>query len=305
MAVALIAAGVAALVALLPVLTPDLRRYLDQAYLDLWRAVGRDDLAVSPGRDITLSASNVTWYGPLGVMLLAGGIAVAVDRGSPAAGSRGSAALLRPDPRLLDRDALGAPLLPGRCGALPDGSGGARRSHLGDRDPLAAARMGPRRGRGHCGHSRGAERLEAPLGRVAASSDGSRSYWRQPRSQAQGSELHVPDLIRFVDEPRPGRRARRPRASRRATPATSFFGPGLDRRLDLISARVTDAPRATWAFVSPSCGDGSLLRAVRALDAPRDRALGVDGCTTRARRTVLTITAGAKPSGWRESNPRN
>ena len=56
----------AALVAVLPVLTPDVRRYADQAYLELWRAVGRDDLAVDVGRDITRSASNVTWYGPLG-----------------------------------------------------------------------------------------------------------------------------------------------------------------------------------------------------------------------------------------------
>jgi len=63
-----LAAG-AALLAALPVLTPDVRRYLDEAYLELWRAVGRDDLAVSVGRDITRSASNVTWYGPLGALL--------------------------------------------------------------------------------------------------------------------------------------------------------------------------------------------------------------------------------------------
>ena len=74
-----IAIGVtAAIVAALPVLVPTLRRYLDQGYVDLWRAVGRDDLAVSPGRDITLSASNVTWYGPLGPMLLVGGLVLAV-----------------------------------------------------------------------------------------------------------------------------------------------------------------------------------------------------------------------------------
>ena len=59
-------------------LAPTLRRYLDQAYVDLWRAAGRDDLAVSPGRDITLSASNVTWYGPLGAMLVVGGLVLAV-----------------------------------------------------------------------------------------------------------------------------------------------------------------------------------------------------------------------------------
>ena len=64
-----VSAAGAALLAALPVLTPDVRRYLDEAYLELWRAVGRDDLAVTVGRDITRSASNVTWYGPLGALL--------------------------------------------------------------------------------------------------------------------------------------------------------------------------------------------------------------------------------------------
>ena len=71
-------AAAAALVAVLPVLTPDVRRYADQAYLELWRAVGRDDLAVDVGRDITRSASNVTWYGPLGALLIVAGIVLAV-----------------------------------------------------------------------------------------------------------------------------------------------------------------------------------------------------------------------------------
>ena len=41
--------AVAALVAVAPVLTPDVRRYLDQAYRDLWDALGRSDLAARGG----------------------------------------------------------------------------------------------------------------------------------------------------------------------------------------------------------------------------------------------------------------
>ena len=70
--------GLAALLALAPVLTPDVRRYLDEGYAELWRALGREDLAAEVGRDITRSASNVTWYGPLGALLVVAGLVVAI-----------------------------------------------------------------------------------------------------------------------------------------------------------------------------------------------------------------------------------
>ncbi len=249
---ALIVAGVAALVALLPVLTPNLRRYLDQAYLDLWRAVGRDDLAVSPGRDITLSASNVTWYGPLGVMLLAGGIAVAVI-----AARRGwipwLGALLALTPAywiamlsalLFYQDAAGRFLM------APVALAGATWGIAIRWRPLAWGLVGVAVTAVILAVLNDSKR---PSGVSLLERPAPASYWRQPRPQAQGSELHVPDLIRFVDE-------RVPADARVALGITAsdagyvFFGPGLDRRLDLISARVTDAPRATWAFVSPSSG---------------------------------------------------
>ena len=35
-------------------------------------------------------------------------------------------------------------------------------------------------------------------------------------------------------------------------PGYVFFGRSLDRRLDLLDRGAADAPKATWAFVSPS-----------------------------------------------------
>jgi hypothetical protein len=77
------------------------------------------------------------------------------------------------------------------------------------------------------------------------------SYWGAPRWRAQGDELHVPELVRFVDDrvPPDARVALRITAS---DAGYVFFGRGLDRRLDLLRAGATDAPSATWAFVSPS-----------------------------------------------------
>ena len=59
----------------------------------------------------------------------------------------------------------------------------------------------------------------------------------------------MPDLIRFVDERVPADA----RVALAITPSDvgyPFFGPALDRRLDLLVAGSDDAPGATWAFVN-------------------------------------------------------
>ena len=265
--------AVAAVVAALPVLVPTLRRYLDQAYVDLWRAIGRDDLAVSPGRDITLSASNVTWYGPLGLIMLVGGIAlaaVAVRRGwIPRIGLLFAVApvywIAMLAALLFYQDAAGrflmAPVaLAGatwgvvlRWRALAWGLAGIAITAVA----LAVLHDSKR--------PAGVALLERPA---------PASYWSQPRWLAQGSELHVPDLIRFVDQrvPADARVALGITASDAGYP---FFGPRLDRRLDLLGETARDAPAATWAFVSPSA-----------------RSAGLAEPCARWRRVA------AEPSGW-------
>ena len=75
------------------------------------------------------------------------------------------------------------------------------------------------------------------------------SYWASPRWRAVGSEVHVPDLIRFVDERVPDD-ARIALAITASDPGYVLLGPRL-RRFDLLSAQASDAPEASWVFVSP------------------------------------------------------
>jgi len=241
--------AIAAAVAVLPVFVPTLRRYLDQAYLDLWRAVGRDDLAVSPGRDITLSTSNGTWYGPLGLMLLVGGIvlaAIAVRRRwiprlglllalAPVYWIAMLAALL------FYQDAAGRFLI------APVALAGATWGIVLRWRPLAWGLVG-------VGITAVALAVlndsKRPSGVALLERPAPASYWSKPRWHAQGDELHVPDLIRFVDERVPTD-ARLGIAITASDAGYPFFGSGLDRRLDLVGAGARDAPHASWAFVSP------------------------------------------------------
>ena len=245
---ALGSAAAAALIAALPVLTPDVRRYLDEAYLELWRAVGRDDLAVTVGRDITRSASNVTWYGPLGALLVVAGIVLAVI-----AARRGIVpwlgAVLTLAPVywiaamsavLFYQDAAGRFLM------APMALAGATWGLVGRRRPVAW---------GLAGIAVTALALavlndsKRPSGLPLLERPAPESYWTTPRWRAVGSEVHVPDLIRFVDERVPDD-ARIALAITASDPGYVLLGPRL-RRFDLLSAQASDAPGASWLFVSP------------------------------------------------------
>ena len=61
--------------------------------------------------------------------------------------------------------------------------------------------------------------------------------------------MHVPDLIRFVDEQVPDD-ARIALAITASYPGYVLLGPRL-RRFDLLSPQASDAPGASWMFVSP------------------------------------------------------
>lgn len=242
--------ALAALIAVLPVLTPDVRRYVDEAYLELWRAVGRDDLAVSIGRDITRSASNVTWYGPLGALLLVAGLvgaAVAARRG--AIHPLGVVFALAPvywiaalAVVLFYQDAAGRFLM------APVALAGATWGLAARARPLAWGLVGIAVTALVLAVLNDTKR---PSGLPLLERPAPASHWSTPRWQAQGSEVHVPDLIRFVDERVP-ENARIGLAITPSDPGYVFFGPALDRRLDLLRAGARDAPSAAWAFVSPA-----------------------------------------------------
>jgi hypothetical protein len=67
----LVTGGIAAMVAIAPLSLFPIEHDLIRVYFKVWRAFGRTDLAnLDSGRDITIAASNFSWYGPLGSMLL-------------------------------------------------------------------------------------------------------------------------------------------------------------------------------------------------------------------------------------------
>jgi glycosyl transferase family 87 len=238
----------AALVAVLPVLTPDVRRYADQAYLELWRAIGRDDLAVDVGRDITRSASNVTWYGPLGALLIVAGIVLAVI-----AARRGIVpwlgALLALAPvywlvvmsaALFYQDAAGRFLMaPVALAGSMWGIVGRQRAIAWGLTGIAVTALGVAL----------LNDTKRPSGLALLERPSPPSYWTAPRWRAVGSEVHVPALIRFVDGRVPDD-ARVALAITASDPGYVLLGHGL-RPFSLLAAGARDAPGASWAFVSP------------------------------------------------------
>ena len=247
---AVVGGVVAGLIALAPVVTPDVRRYADEAYRDLWRAIGRDDLALEVGRDITRSASNVTWYGPLGAILVVAGlvaVALAVRRGAlPDVAIFLALApaywLVALSVALFYQDAAGRFLM------APIALAGATWGLFGRLRPVAWGLAGIAATSMALAVLNDTKR---PSGLPLLERPAPESYWTAPRWQAQGAELHVPALIRYVDEQVPAG-ARVALAMTANDAGYVFFGPGLDRRLDLLGRGATDAPRATWAFASPS-----------------------------------------------------
>lgn len=75
----LLGGGLIAVVASLPLALPPVEHELIRGYFKFWDIAGRRDLAnIDSGRVITKSASNFSWYGPLGSLLLIGAAAAVV-----------------------------------------------------------------------------------------------------------------------------------------------------------------------------------------------------------------------------------
>jgi hypothetical protein len=75
------------------------------------------------------------------------------------------------------------------------------------------------------------------------------SYFLEPRWSAQGREVLVPDLIRFVDERVPAD-ADIALAITPSDPGYVVLGPGLDRHPVSLGPANIDRPGPTWALVS-------------------------------------------------------
>ena len=76
---ALPVAGIVVAIGLAPTLLSTLATQLERVHVKVWTLADRDDLAyVDIGRSITRSASNTSWYGPLGSLLMLGAIGAVV-----------------------------------------------------------------------------------------------------------------------------------------------------------------------------------------------------------------------------------
>ena len=254
---ALVAGAIVLAVAALPLAWPELATTLERVHVKLWRVLGRDDLAyVDIGRDIRRSASNTSWYGPLGAILLVGGIWASLH------------AVRR---RRLDRLAVVFAVAPvywlvafGLSLYYQEAAGRFFMFALA----LAAATWGlvlawrP--------VAWGVTAIAVAAVALALLNDTKRpsglrllepapptSYFRTPRWAGQGAEARAAELTRYIDQTLP-QDAVVALSITPSDPGYLFYGRELDRRLPLIDGATRDAPEASWAFASPLAGDVSL-----------------------------------------------
>lgn len=251
---ALSAAGIVAAIGFAPMLLSALATQLERVHVKVWTLAGRDDLAyVDIGRSITLSASNTSWYGPLGSLLLIGAVAAVV------------VAVRR---RRVDRLALLFALAPAywlvAYGALLAYQTAAGRFFMAPM-ALAAATWGTVAR--YRAVAWGVTAVAVVAVGLALLNDAKRpsgirlleptdrqSYFTTPRWAGQGEEARAAELTRYLDEHVPGD-VTVALAITPNDPGFVFFGRGLDRRLVLVGGSGGDVPAATWAFTSPSATD--------------------------------------------------
>ncbi len=106
--------------------------------------------------------------------------------------------------------------------------------------------------------------------------------------------MHVPDLIRFVDERVPDD-ARIALAITASDPGYVLLGPRL-RRFDLLSAQASDAPGASWLFVSPLSRASGTATALRCVGAKQRGAKRL-GRVPAGAPPLLTLTAASRAGG--------
>lgn len=250
--VATLAAGsVAAVVALLPLALPSVEHALIRVYFKFWLLVGRRDLAnTDPGRDITKSAANFSWYGPLGSVLFVAAavlVIIAVRR------------------RRLDRLAVVCCLAPaywcvafgaslyyqdwiGRYFAFPFVLAAATWGIVLRWRPVA---WGVVAIAGTTLLLSLANDAKRPSGLPLLQGDKPRSVWHTPRwtGVALRDDYDVP--IRYLDQRIPDS-ADVGLAITPSDPVYPFFGRGLGRHVRFVYEQDRDAPKGVnWVFIRP------------------------------------------------------
>jgi len=247
----LVAGGIAALVAAVPLLLLPFEHRLINVYFKLWDALGRRDLAnLDSGRDLTKSASNFSWYGPLGSVLLVGAavlVIVAVRR------------------RQLDRMALVSVIAPvywlvafsallfyqdwiGRFFAFPIALAAATWGIVLRWRPVA---WGVVAIAGTTLLLSLANDAKRPSGLPLLERDKPRSVWTTPRWTGVALRKDYDAPIRFLDQRIPDS-ADVGLAITPSEPVYPFFGRGLERHVRFVYEDDRDAPRGVdWVFVRP------------------------------------------------------
>jgi hypothetical protein len=247
----LVVGGIAALVAAVPLLLLPFEHRLINVYFKFWDALGRRDLAnLDSGRDLTKSASNFSWYGPLGSVLLVGAavlVIVAVRR------------------RQLDRMALVSVVAPvywlvafsallfyqdwiGRFFAFPIALAAATWGIVLRWRPVA---WGVVAIAGTTLLLSLANDAKRPSGLPLLERDKPRSVWTTPRWTGVALRKDYDAPIRFLDQRIPDS-ADVGLAITPSEPVYPFFGRGLERHVRFVYEDDRDAPRGVdWVFVRP------------------------------------------------------
>jgi hypothetical protein len=251
---AVAAGALAGAIAVAPVALPEVLTLLERAHNKIFTALGEADTPpVFIGRELRRSASNFSWYGPLGSLLLVAsmvGSVVLVQRRSvdrlavvfafaPAVWLVVFAALLYYQPYA------------GRFFMFPVALAAATWGLFLAWRPVAWGIVGVAVTAVALAVLNDAKR---PSGLRLLEPNPPRSYFSTPRWAGQGEEAKAPEVTRFVDEHVPAN-ATVALAITASDPGYVFFGPGLDRRLVLIDPDVRDVPEASWAFASRQVGD--------------------------------------------------
>ena len=247
----LVLGGVAAAVAAIPLVLMPAERALIRGYFKFWDLAGRRDLAnLDSGRDITKSASNFSWYGPLGSLLLVGAAVVVV---------------IEVRRRRLDRTALVSVVAPlywlvafaallfyqdwiGRFFAFPVALAAATWGIVLRWRPIAWGIVAIAATSLLLALANDAKR---PSGLPLLAGDKPRSVWNTPRWTGVALRKDYDAPIRYLDQHVPDS-ANVGLAITPSEPVYPFFGRGLERHVRFVYPQDRDAPTGVdWVFIRP------------------------------------------------------
>jgi hypothetical protein len=247
----LVAGAIAAVVAAVPLLLLPFEHRLIRAYFKFWEGLGYRDLAnLDSGRDLTRSASNFSWYGPLGSVLLVGA-AVLVT--------------LEVRRRRLDRIALVSVIAPaywlvafaallfyqdwiGRFFAFPVALAAATWGIVFRWRPVA---WGVVAIAGTTLFLSLANDAKRPSGLQLLEGGKPRSIWTTPRWTGVALRDDYDGPINYLDQQIPDS-ADVGLAITPSDPVYPFFGRGLQRRVHFVYEQDRDAPAGVnWVFIRP------------------------------------------------------